>query len=248
MDNLDPRWRNWLKNLGWYLATLLVLVLLLSFLRNFVVLTALWGVGLIWGAVLAYQISQTLFSPAEIAVSEAQLQDYLAQTRAYKSQIDRVIQTQASKVERIQQDNLARRIEQWTTAIENLVRHLNHLRRDEVIRQDLRRVPKAIADLEKRLANESDPSLRVQLEQALANRQKQLTALDQLQHTSQRAELQIENTLSLLGTIYSQILTGQSTSDVAVYGRLSEDVDEEVHRLEDHLEALQEVKLGEISS
>jgi hypothetical protein len=247
MENLNPHWRNWLKNLGWYLATVVVLVLLFSFLRNFVVLAALWAVALIWGGVLAYQLSQALFGPAEIAVSEAQLQDYLQQTRAYKSQIDQAMRSRASKVEQIQMDTLNRRIEQWTAANEMLVQRLNQLRQDEVIRQDLRRVPKAIADLEKRLANQADPALQSQLEQALANRRKQLVALEQLQHTGQRAEIQIENTLSLLGTIYSQILTGHSTSDVALYSRLSADVDEEVRRLEDHLAALQEVKLGQVS-
>ena len=53
----------------------------------------------------------------------------------------------------------------------------------------------------------------------------------------ERAEMQIESTVSMLGTIYSQILTGQSTSHVADYGHLSADVDEEVR-------VLQEVKLG----
>jgi hypothetical protein len=59
-----------------------------------------------------------------------------------------------------------------------------------------------------------------------------------------RAEIKIESTLSALGTIYSQLLIGQSTNQVADYGRLSSDVDEEVRTLQDHLEALEEVKLG----
>ena len=61
-----------------------------------------------------------------------------------------------------------------------------------------------------------------------------------------RAEIKIENTISALGTIYSQILTSKSTDYVADYGRLSEKVDEEVHTLQDHLEALEEVKLGKL--
>jgi biotin-(acetyl-CoA carboxylase) ligase len=118
------------------------------------------------------------------------------------------------------------------------------LRQDDVIRQDMREVPKAITDLEARLANESDTVVRSQLERTLDNRRKQLDSLEQLRTMMKRAEIQIESTLSQLGTIYSQLLTGQSTSHVADYSRLSADVDEEVRLLQDHLEALREVKLG----
>jgi hypothetical protein len=108
----------------------------------------------------------------------------------------------------------------------------------------LEAVPKAITDLESRLAQETDPAIRSQLERTLANRRKQLAALERLQNTMKRAEIQIESTLSSLGTIYSQLLTGQSTDHVADYSRLSAEVEEEVHTLQDHLEALEEVKLG----
>ena len=57
--------------------------------------------------------------------------------------------------------------------------------------------------------------------------------------------MQIESTVSMLGTIYSQVLTGQSTSEVADYSQLSTEVDEEVRLLQDYLEALREVKLGD---
>lgn len=117
-----------------------------------------------------------------------------------------------------------------------------------MIRQDLEAVPQAIADLQTRLTNETDPTLRTQLERTLSNRQNQLASLERLQNTMKRAEIQIESTLSALGTIYSQVLTGQSTDHVADYSRLAADVDEEVRLLQDRLEALEEVKLGQAGS
>jgi hypothetical protein len=140
---------------------------------------------------------------------------------------------------------LGLQIEHWTGAIQDLVQRINSLQQDELIRRDLKAVPAAIADLEARLHHESDDAIRAQLERTLANRRKQLVSLEQLQNTVKRAEIQIESTLSLLGTIYSQILTGQSTSHVADYSRLSAEVDEEVRLLQDQLEALREVKLRE---
>ena len=60
-----------------------------------------------------------------------------------------------------------------------------------------------------------------------------------------RAEIQMESTLSAMGTIYSQILTTQSTSQVADYTHLTDEAEEETRRLQDHLDALTEVKLGD---
>ncbi len=243
MENLSPRWQNFLKNLGWYLATVVVLIILFTFLRHFFVLIALWGVGLVWGGVLAYRFSQLMLGGEETLVDEQQLRAYMEQALDYKAKIDQAIEAGTSKAARIHQEELARQIDTWTEAITNLVQRLSNLRQDEVIHRDLKQVPKAITDLEARLAKETDPTLQAQLSRTLANRQKQLASLEQLQNTMTRAEIQIESTLSMLGTIYSQILTGQSTNDVADYSRLSTDVDEEVRLLEDQLEALREVKL-----
>ena len=245
MQTLDPRWRKFFKNLGWYMATLIVLIALLRFVRSPFVLLALWIVGLIWGGVLAFQFSQLLFGRDEIAMSEEQLQEYVDKALSYKAQIDSAIKkATANKTDQTRLEQLRSQIDTWTKAISDLAERLNSLRQDDVIRQDMREVPKAITDLEARLANESDTVVRSQLERTLDNRRKQLDSLEQLRTMMKRAEIQIESTLSQLGTIYSQLLTGQSTSHVADYSRLSADVDEEVRLLQDHLEALKEVKLG----
>ena len=52
MENLPPRWRNFLKNLVWYIATLVILAISLRFLSWYGLLL-LWGVGLGWGVSMA---------------------------------------------------------------------------------------------------------------------------------------------------------------------------------------------------
>ena len=47
-------------------------------------------------------------------------------------------------------------------------------------------------------------------------------------------------------TIYSQVLIAQSTNQIADYSHLLAEVDEEVSLLQDHLEALEEVKLATV--
>lgn len=243
MENISPPWRRLLRNAGWYVATLIILMLSLRFLRGYGLLL-LWGVGLSWGVILAYQFSRLAFTATEPTANGAELQSYLDQAAAYRQKIDQVIAGAATQAERLRLEQLAAQIEAWTETVAKLVERLNSLHQDELIQRDLRQVPQAIAGLEKKLAAESDPALKVQLQRTLANRRKQLDALTQLQNSMVQAEMQIESTVSMLGTIYSQILTGQSTSDVADYQELSTEVDEEVRVLQDHLEALREVKLG----
>ncbi len=115
-----------------------------------------------------------------------------------------------------------------------------------MIRKDLETVPRSIRDLEARLARETNVANRTELKRILLNRKKQLAALEQLRQIAKRAEIQIESTLSSLGTIYSQVLASQSASHIADYSHLSAEVDEEVHLLQDRLEALKEVKLSSL--
>ncbi len=242
MRNLPPSWRKLARNLGWYLLLIALSMVLVFFFRQRELLWLPWLVMLAGGVWLIWQQWQT----GRVGQNElVRLEGYHNQALAYKAQIDQALKTTASPGGQSHTTQLISQIEAWTTAIDNLVERVSRLRQDEIIQRDLKTVPQAIIELEARLQRETDPAMRVQLERTLANRRKQLTALNELQNSLQRAEIQIESTLSLLGTIYSQILTGQSTSHVADYNRLSADVDEEVRLLQDQLEALHEVKLGQ---
>jgi hypothetical protein len=126
--------------------------------------------------------------------------------------------------------------------VTELVERLCLLRQDALIQRDLTAVPQAIADLEKRLAQNGDGRLSQQLNQLLRLRQNQYALLSQLQESIERTEIQIEHTLALLGTIYSQLLISQATNDMADYGRISASMDEEMRRLGDQLDALREIR------
>jgi hypothetical protein len=63
-----------------------------------------------------------------------------------------------------------------------------------------------------------------------------------LDNTIQRAELQLENTLTPLGTIYSQtMLVDAKDIDNGRARRLRQEIDEEVNELNDVLLAMDEV-------
>ena len=175
------------------------------------------------------------------------MQAPLDKARVYQEQIKALISATSDQSARARLQSLTTQVDEWVEAIENLVERIGRFHQNGLIQQDLQSVPKALAELEARLASESNETTRIELERTLASREKQLAALEQLQTTIRRAEINIESTLSSLGTIYSQVLTAQSTNQVADYTRLSAEADEEVRTLQDHLEALAEVKLGAVT-
>lgn len=171
------------------------------------------------------------------------MQTNLDKARSYQRQINDLAKSGDGQY-RPQMQELVAHVDTWIEAIEDLTKQVDDLQRNSLIRQDLESVPVAIDKLEARLTTEHNQATRWEMEQTLDSRKKQLAALQQLQNTIDRAELKIENTLSSLGTIYSHLLTTQSTDQVADYDRLSAEVDEEVRTLQDYLDALKEVKLS----
>lgn len=243
MNHPDPRWKSLLQNLLWFVVTLIVLIVLFRFLLSPVILAALWLVGLVWGVWLAVKLGQILAGGRETAVNRAKSEVALTQAADYRDKILRAIES-GPGANSVRSGELRRQVNTLSAAIESLMERTTALRKNPTIQRDMKSVPKAISKLEKQLAAETDPALKRQLNHTLIGRRRQLESLERLDSIIKRAEIQIESTLSQLGTLYSQLLTGQSTSDVADYSRLSADMDEEVRLLEDQLEALREVRLG----
>jgi hypothetical protein len=235
----DLRWLGFLSNPLWYVAVIAGLAGLTYYLNVWWWLTG--AAALVWGGWLVWRA----FGASSSHVGdEEQLQAWLDQALLYKTQINQALKLASNRNTALYGPSLAAQVDVWTAVIQDLVERLAILRHDDLIRRELATVPQAIEALETQLACAADGALRAQLEQALANRRNQLASLRQLQSTMQQAEIQIENTFSLLSAVYSQILTGQSISQGADCGRFLTDLDEEVRRLQDRLEALREVKGG----
>lgn len=271
---MNSRWRKFVQHLGSYVIIIgmLAVINLITMSGDFS-LSRLWVIwpALGWGIGLAFDLLNTLTgddeaeidkgqtesvrmtgaepavvvsSPASDQLTSEHLRGYLKKAQAYQNQIDELTGRAPDVETNTRLQGLADNVRQWTQAITGLIERVDKFQRDTIIQQDLEQVPQSIDALKARLSAENDPDLQHELELSLANRQKQLASLQQLRTTMQRAEIKIEQTLSSLGTIYSQILTGQSTDQVADYSHLSAEAEEEVRVLQDYLEALEEVKMN----
>lgn len=160
----------------------------------------------------------------------------MQRARGYAQKIDELLQANPEE----HQQQLLTQIHTWQRTFEIMVQALADLNQnDHIIQDDLHRLPRAIADLEGQLTQETNALLRTDLEQMLEQHKNQQRALEQLQITRWRAEIQTERATAMLGTIYSQLLTYRSTFHVADYQRLAGDVAREILRLQEYLQALQ---------
>ncbi|MEZ4709842.1 MAG: hypothetical protein R3A44_21735 [Caldilineaceae bacterium] len=174
----------------------------------------------------------------------ATLRRYLEQARAYEVGILELTHSASGEFNRTRIAELNRHIDHWQKSLAALVQRVDDFQQNELLQHDLQAIPRAVVRLESQLAEASSERIRHELARTLTNRQQQLTSLQNLRDLMQWAEIKIENTVSMLGAIYSQALMSQSKGQVANYQRLLADVEEEARSLDDYVAAVTEIKLG----
>lgn len=138
---------------------------------------------------------------------------------------------------------LQNRLNDWQKHIQMLITRLSALQSNALTRQDSQDVPQRIDDLKLDLKNETDPKLRQQLKETLESLGAQQQQLTKLESLMRRIDLEVDESLATIATIYSQLqlLSSQHSVDGARADRLSLDVEEAALRLDDVLSAMDEV-------
>ncbi len=172
----------------------------------------------------------------------------MAEAKRYREQMAALIKANPDKKNATRLSDLSRQMDEWLASIQQMADRVGVLKRNTAAQGDKSTVTQAIAKLQQQHTTEADERVRQQLARTLSARQQQLEALDKLDSLRRQSEIQLESTVAALGTIYSQALAAQSTNQVADYSHLSSEVNEQVNSLHDQLEALEEVRLGNIQS
>ena len=170
---------------------------------------------------------------------------HVAQARTYRQAIDNLVKNTPAGPRKTQLADLAAQFAEWQRSVEHMADRITGFQQDKLIQQDLKSVPQSIRKLEAQLNAETDEPMRAQLTRTLEMRRNQLGSLERLQASMRQAEVQLESTVASLGTIYTQALANQSTTTIADHDNLTSDVNEQVRTLQDQLEALEEVRLGQ---
>lgn len=134
-------------------------------------------------------------------------------------------------------------VDDWIGHMYDLALHIDAFEGNELVERDRRRVPQDIESTKKRIEFEQDPRVRQDLENKLDQLEQQLANLEASVNSIKRAEIQLESTLSSLGTIYAQMsLLGTKEVDSARAQRLRLEIQDEVAGLQDTLDAMDEVQ------
>jgi hypothetical protein len=246
----------------WKSAVLLALVIILTFFTFLIFGASGWlafwpifGVvgelALAWsnlndpefGRRVVAEMLEDEFSPQRL--NSRDLRQWVDRALDYRSRIEANIRETQDGLLKDHLLDVANEIEHWIKNVYEIATRLDKYRTNPVIRQDLQSVPARIDNLEKELAQARDPAVRAQIEATLQNKRTQLDHLKHLESAMQRAELQLESTLSALGTVYSQtLLVDAKDMDSGRAKRLRQDIADQVDELKDLLTTMDEVHLS----
>ncbi len=191
---------------------------------------------------------------AQQAISRMFLQKYdprsirnpVARQRAhkaieYRAGIEALVRQQTGAMRLGMQETLDE-IDDWIEQIFRLARRMDHFQEDSILERDRRAVPQELEKLRIRLQREADPTVRRELEDAIRLKEQQLANLQAVASNMKRAEIQLDNTLAALGTLYAQMqVIDTKDVDSARTRRLREEIHDEVAELQDTILAMDEV-------
>lgn len=130
----------------------------------------------------------------------------------------------------------------WLQAVYNLAEHVDKFRNNKVLERDLEEMPLIIEGYRQKLQEEENAEVQRQLKRTLADKERQLNALQKLKDNMSKADYQLDSTISALGTIYSQLLLMGSKDEMGSnINNIQEEISEQVNQLEDLTEAMDEV-------
>lgn len=165
----------------------------------------------------------------------------------YRTRIENAIQEQPDGLLKDELFNTFGQIDDWLEHIYNLTQKLSRYRqRQQKISQDKARAQQRIEDLQTEFIGEDDPAVKKQMMATVQSLKRQLDTLAGVENAMQRAQLQIDNSLAHLGTIYSQtLLMNAREIDSGRANRLRQEIAEEVTELGEVLLAMDEVYTAE---
>lgn len=162
------------------------------------------------------------------------LRQKLSKALEYRDLIVKEIEREEEPVLDDHLSNVARGLEDWIAQVYHLAQGLDVYQHDPVIARDMETVPKELEKYEELLARETEDPVREEMEKTVAIKQSQWDTLKNLRDTMAKAQLQLENTLAAMSTVYTQVvLLGAKDVNSSRAQRLQQDMTEQISALED---------------
>ena len=183
---------------------------------------------------------QEQFNPREI--KDRDLRQEVETGLEYQRRIEAQIRKQRPGVMRDRLEDTAGQISEWVATIFRLAQRLDAFRGDKLLDRERQAVPKEVESLTARRKLEGNPAVQQQLDDVLDAKRKQWVALRALDARMKQAQLQLDQSLTALATIYSQVqLVDAEDVNSGRAERLRTDIKEQVDRLNDLVSSINEV-------
>ncbi len=183
---------------------------------------------------------QEKFDPRDIRNLPARQR--LQKALEYKRSIDEFIAKQSGAMQLALQDT-ANEIEDWIEQIYLLGKSIDNFESNAIVERDRREVPTQLRSLETRLKLESDPTVKAELQEAIAIRKRLLEDLGKVASLVKRTEIKMDNTVAQLSSVHTKLQQMAHTKemDSTRARRLSQEIHDEVAALADIVEAMEDV-------
>ncbi|MHB9033721.1 MAG: hypothetical protein ACYC6L_11830 [Anaerolineae bacterium] len=180
------------------------------------------------------------YDPAQIKTRP--YRDQVDKALLYRLHIEQLINSSPPGVLRDHLYDSTSGIADWIGTIFELAKRLDTYARDEVLHRDLSAAPGEVTRLMQAANAEDDPAVKAQIQAALASAQEQWNNLRTLENKMQQAEFRLDETVTALGTVYSQfqLIYAQKLGGMEAQ-RLSTDIRDQVQRLQDIITTMSEM-------
>ncbi len=183
---------------------------------------------------------QEQFSPG--ALQDKNLRQQVQNGLEYQRRIEMQVRKQRPGLIRDKLEQTANQLTDWLSNVYQLAVRLDAYRADDLLARERQAVPKEIEQLNAQLRLESNPAVKQQLQETIASKGKHWQALRELDARMQQAALQMDQSLTALATIYSQVqLVDAQGIESGRAERLQADIREQVDRLNDLVSSINEV-------
>lgn len=227
---LLPRPFFWWPRFGWPLLGLIALAV--------IVYSSLTDANA--NADILLSLFQEQFNPRNIA--DKDLRAKVEASLEYQRRIETQVRQQDNGVIRDRLNDTAGQLTAWLSNIYQLALRLDTYRRDDLLARERELLPRELERLTEQRARERNANVQKQLDDVIEGKRNHWQALRDLDARMKQASLQLDQSLTALATVYSQVqlIDAQSIGSGRT-ARLQADIQEQVARLNDLVSSINDV-------
>ncbi|MBV7332778.1 hypothetical protein KFU94_32015 [Chloroflexi bacterium TSY] len=175
-------------------------------------------------------------------IRDRELRSEVQSALEYQRRIDQKIREQNKGIMRDRLENTADKVNDWITNVYQLALRLDAYRKDDLLSSERQALPQDVQKFTARRKLETNEIVQNQLDEVIDSKVKQWESLRALDARMKQAELQLDQSVTALATIYSQIqLVDAQDVGSGRAERLQNDIQEQVNRLNDLVSSINDV-------